>query len=249
VANSEGYVLAGKVALVTGGSGGIGAASARALAQLGARVAVTYFDREEEALDVASAIEGHAYPLDLTKRESILTLASRVERDFGKLDILVHNAGVIADALLPFVTDEGWDRVNDVNLKGVFRLTKAVIKGMLARRWGRVVLISSDSALTGQIGQTHYSAAKAGLIGFAKALAREVASYNVTANCVAPGFIDTGLLAGLSEKKLADYLKLIPLSRIGEPEEVGAVVAFLASPAASYITGQTIGVDGGLVMR
>lgn len=246
---TTGYLLEDKVALITGGSGGIGAASARALAELGARVAVTYFDREDEALELTSALEGRAYPLDLTERGSIQDLASAVGRDLGKVDIMVHNAGVISDALLPFVTDEDWDRVNEVNLKGAFRLTKAVIKGMLARHWGRLIMISSASALTGQVGQTHYSAAKAGLIGFTKALAREVASYGVTANCIAPGFIDTSLLASLSEEKLKEYLKLIPVARIGKPEEVAALVAFLATPAASYITGQTIGVDGGLVMR
>lgn len=237
-----------RTALVTGGAGGIGAATVRALAERGFRVAFTYLSRRREAEALAREVGGRALYLDLRDGPEIARLAARVEEELGSVAVLVHNAGVIRDALLAFLPEKDWDEVLDVNLKGPFLLTKALVKGMLKLRWGRVISIASASGVGGQVGQTHYSAAKAGIIAFTKALAREVAPYGVTANAIAPGFIDTEMLAAMPEKKLSRYLEEIPLRRLGRPEEVAALAAFLASEEAGYITGQTFRIDGGLVM-
>lgn len=237
-----------RVALVTGGSGGIGAATARALAGDGFHVALTYHSRREPAVALAEELGGRAYALDLGQRTQILALAAAVEEEMGPVSVLVHNGGLIKDALLAFLPEEDWDEVLEVNLRGPFLLTKALIRGMVKQRWGRVISVASASGVVGQIGQTHYSAAKAGLIAFTKALAREVARSGVTANALAPGFIDTEMLSALPAKKLARYLEDVPLRRLGRPEEVAAAVSFLASEGAAYITGQVLRIDGGLIL-
>lgn len=237
-----------RIALVTGGSGGIGAACARELARRGFRVALTYRGRRAEAEDLAAALGGRAYPLDLRDRDAIRALARKLEDDLGTVQVLVHSAGMIRDGLLPFLSEADWDLIQDVNLNGPALLTKTLIRSMLAKGWGRVVAVASASGVIGQMGQTHYSAAKGGLIAFTKALAREVARYGVTVNAVAPGLIDTEILSGVPEKKIEAFLDRIPLGRLGRPEEVAGLVGYLASEEGGYVTGQTLMVDGGLVM-
>ncbi len=239
--------MEGRIALVTGGSGGIGTACARALVARGCRVALTYRSRKNAAEELSDELGAKAYPLDLCDSEQIPDVVRRIEEDLGTVTILVHNAGIIRDSLLPFLKNRDWDEVMEVNLHGPYLLTKALIKGMLRERWGRIVSVASASGITGQRGQTHYSAAKAGLIAFTKALAREVAGYEVTANAVAPGLIDTEMIEVLSPERLKAHLADIPLRRLGRPEEVASLVTFLASDEAAYITGQTFRIDGGLI--
>lgn len=237
-----------RLALITGGTGGIGAACARALSSQGFRIALTYHSKQAEAEQVAEEVGGLALHLDLRDSLRIRGLAEELEAQLGTVQVLVHNAGLIKDSLLAFLPERDFDDVMAVNLKGPFLLTKALIKGMLKARWGRVISIASASGVGGQAGQTHYSAAKGGLIAFTKALARETSGYGVTANAIAPGFIDTEMLSGLAPEKLRKFISDIPLKRLGTADEVANLVGYLASDSASYMTGQVLRIDGGLIM-
>ncbi len=245
-----GRELAGLVALVTGGSRGIGRAVARALADAGARVAVVARDGDRAAAAAAELPgDGHrGYACDVAAAAAVDELVKRVEAELGSLDVLVNNAGITDDNLLVRLSDEAWDRVLDTNLKGAFHLIRAAARGMMRRRAGRIVNITSVVGVTGNKGQANYAASKAGLIGLTKSVAKELGSRGVLCNAVAPGFIDTEMTAALPEAARAGLLAQIALGRLGRPEDVANVVRFLAGPAASYMTGQTLVVDGGMVM-
>ena len=245
--------LNGQVALVTGASRGIGAVVAQRLAQEGAAVAVNYQASETAAAQVVAAItaaggNAAAFPADVSQEDAARELVDRVMAQWGRLDILVNNAGITRDRLLLRMTPQDWDEVLQVNLRGAFLCTKYVMPHLIRRRQGRVVNMSSVVGLSGNPGQANYAAAKAGLIGFTKAVAREVASRNITVNALAPGFIDTG---GMVEQMTAEarqqVLTRIPMARFGSADDVAAAVAFLCGPGAGYITGQTLTIDGGML--
>ena len=243
------FDLTGKTALVTGASGGIGGAIARALHDQGATVGLSGTRREAlQTLAAALGDRSHVLPGDLSDATATEQLYRDAEAAMGQVDILVNNAGLTRDMLALRMKDEDWQTGLDVNLTAAFRLARACLRGMTKRRWGRVISISSIVGVTGNPGQANYAAAKAGMIGMSKALAAEVASRNVTVNCVAPGFIETPMTAALNETQRARLLAAIPSGRLGGGEDVASSVVFLASDEAAYVTGQTLHVNGGMAM-
>lgn len=245
-------LLKDEIALVTGASRGIGLAIALELGRQGATVAGTSTSKNgvdfiNKALKKEN-IKGCGYVLNVNDQAAINAALQAIEQAFGPPTILVNNAGVTRDNLLMRMKDEEWNEIIETNLSSVYRLTKACVRGMMQARRGRIISVSSVVGVMGNAGQTNYAAAKAGIIGFTKALAREVGTRGITVNAVAPGFIDTDMTRALSEQHRNALLEKIPLNRLGQMEEVAAAVAFLASPAASYITGETLHVNGGMFM-
>lgn len=250
---SELLSLQGKTAVVTGGSRGIGRAIALELARRCANVVVNYHKSPEAAEAVVSEIQASggqaaAFQADVSEAGAAQNLIKFAIETFGDLHILVNNAGITRDKLIMMITEEDWDAVLNTNLKATFLCAKAAVKHMIRKRYGRIINIASVAGQMGNPGQTNYSASKAGQIGFTKALAREVAGRNITVNAVAPGFVDTEILFAMPPETLEAALKLVPLGRKGQPEEIAYAVAFLASDQAAYITGQVLGVDGGMAM-
>ena len=242
------FNLTGRSALVTGASGGIGGAIARAFAGAGARVALSGTRTEAlEALagEIANAV---ILPCNLSDPAATSDLVGRAEEALGGLDILVSNAGLTRDGLLMRMKDEDWETVLNVNLGAYFRLARASMRSMMRRRYGRIIAITSVVGVTGNPGQTNYAASKAGMIGFSKALAQEVASRNITVNCIAPGFIQTAMTDALKEEQKEALLKGIPAGRLGTGADIAAAALYLASEEASYVTGQTLHVNGGMAM-
>lgn len=241
--------LSGRTALVTGSTRGIGRAIAETLAGAGARVAVVGRDAER-ARAAAEAVGGGAqgFAADVADPASVLALVADVEKAFGKIDILVNNAGLTRDNILFRIKDDDWDAVLDANLRGAFLTIRAASRGMMKRRWGRIINIASIVGLTGNKGQANYAASKAGLIGLTKSVAKELGSRNILVNAIAPGFIDTDMTAAMTAEARLALASQIPLDRLGSPQDVAGMVAFLASEHAAYITGQVLVVDGGMVM-
>ena len=245
--------IEGKIALVTGASKGIGRAIALELANKGARVAINYHTSHKAAEDVVGVIidrggEAVAIKADVSQLDQVLRMVESIENTWGSVDILVNNAGIINDNLLVRMTDEAWGKVIATNLNGTFYCTRAVVRKMLRKRWGRIISIGSVVGIRGNIGQSNYAASKAGVIGFTKALAKEVASRNITVNMVAPGYISTDTVDVLSQDLKDRILTWIPQGHFGEVDDVAHMTAFLATQQANYITGQIISVDGGMAV-
>lgn len=241
--------LNGKVALVTGASRGIGKAIALALVEQGATVVGTATSENGAgAISDYLGENGAGKVLDVSSPESIETLLAEVKAQFGDVDILINNAGITRDNLLMRMKEDEWQSILDTNLTSIFRMSKAVLRPMMKKRAGRIINIGSVVGSSGNPGQTNYSAAKAGLIGFTKSMAREIASRGITVNVVSPGFIDTDMTKVLTDEQKSGIMKDVPMERLGKPEEIAATVAFLASDGAAYITGETIHVNGGMFM-
>jgi len=243
------FDLTGKAALVTGASGGIGGEIARALHGAGAVVALSGTRAGPlEALAADLGERAHVLPCNLSDAEAVEALPKQAAAAMGGVDILVNNAGITRDNLFMRMSDEEWQSVLDVNLTATFRLCRGVLRGMMKARWGRIVNISSVVGATGNPGQGNYAASKAGMVGMSKSLAYEVASRGITVNCVAPGFVTTAMTDKLSDDQKAAILKQVPAGRMGEAAEIGAAVLYLSSPAAGYVTGATLHVNGGMAM-
>ncbi|OGU18942.1 MAG: 3-oxoacyl-[acyl-carrier-protein] reductase [Ignavibacteria bacterium GWA2_55_25] len=245
--------LQDKIALVTGGSRGIGRSIAIALADEGAHVAITYRSAASSAEEVLKTIrakgrKASGHQSDARQFDEAQKVVDAVVKEFGRLDVLVNNAGITKDTLLMRMTEQDWDDVIDTNLKSAFAFSKAACRPMMGQREGRIINISSIAGVIGNAGQTNYAASKAGLIGMTKTLAKELASRNIQVNAVAPGFVDTDMTEKLNPQQKEALMNIIPLKRTAKPEEIASVVVFLASPASSYMTGQVLCVDGGIVM-
>jgi len=244
--------LDGKVSLVTGASRGIGRAIALKLSSLGSKVAINHIAQEKENADkLVEAImsqSGEAIPVeaDVRDSEAVKAMVQTITDRWGKIDILVNNAGITRDNLLLRMSDEAWDDVINTNLRGAYLCTKFALRSMIKQQWGRIISMSSISGIVGTAGQSNYSASKGGLIAFTKSIAREVGALNITVNAIAPGFIMTEMTDKLPEERKKAILSMISLQRFGKPEEVAELIAFLASERAGYITGQVIGIDGGI---
>ena len=245
-------MLKNKVAVITGGTRGIGFAVAQAFVEAGAHVALIGVNKqrgEEAAKELASSGQkARFYQVDVADSQKVEETLSTIAEDFGQIDILVNNAGITRDGLLMKMKEEDWDAVIDTNLKSVYNTCKAVVRPMMKARFGKIINITSVVGLMGNGGQTNYAASKAGMIGFTKSLAKELASRGITVNCVAPGFIETDMTDKLNEGQKEGLLKLIPMARLGKPQDIAKAVLFLASEDSAYITGQTLTVDGGMVM-
>ena len=234
-----------RVVLITGGNRGIGLATAKTFASKGNKVAITYRETPPDGIEELGI---HSFSCDVTDQEHVNKAFKEVEEVLGTVEILVANAGITRDALTARTTDQDFSEVLDTNLTGAFRTAKQALRGMMKNRWGRIIFVSSLSGRIGQVGQSSYAASKSALLGLSRSLAKEYASRNITVNVVAPGAVKTDMLEKLSDDQIEEYIESIPLGRLGEPQEIGEIIAFLSSENASYITGSVIPVDGGLYM-